>query len=243
MFQYSEAEYEYTQAENWADVVAQKEKFAAAGYRIFDLNTSLQEGERSFSLIFVKSSIETEVQKLEGWTAFVKAKRAMAEKGFLLYDIEAYPLTNDDFLFIGLWMKEDKMHKVWKLDSVEGLKAKTDEMALKRFYIRDVDHIATPNGTSVYLAIYHKALPTTPRAYVVEKVGEAAFKKDLLQREKSGFRVTDFCRYKNGDDWSYLCVYQKGNYATKVLWGLEKFDFDGHWEQLEAEGLKLVDIE
>lgn len=243
VFQVTEAELVYGEGLSWEAFGIKNDSLSKKGFRLIDLETHNHNKNRSFWGIWTKSDQGTVIKSEFGWANFVKRKRAMAKDSFLMTEVEAYAVSNDEHYYIGVWSKKDNPHKVWKLDSREGLAKKTEEMARQDFFLIDVEAFPTPNKTLIFLALYHKGKVTTPRNYVYNSSDLTTFKTSVLQREKSGFRMIDFERFEEkGQRW-YLGVFEKGDYKTTLLNGQESIDFNGRWEILEEEGLRLTDIE
>lgn len=243
VFQASEAAMVYEHGLKWPAFQHKNDSLNQNGYRLFDLETYKGSGDRTFWGIWIKSDLPAVVESVYGWTSFVEKKRAMTSDSFLLTKVTAYAVSDKEQYYIGVWMKEDTPHKVWKLDSREGLAQKTEEMARQDFFIRNVEVFSSPNKTLIFLALFHKGKVTTPRNYVYTSDDLKVFKTNVLQRQKSGFRLVDFESFEEkGTRW-YLGVFEKGDYETVLLEGQETPDFNGRWEILEEQGLRLMDIE
>lgn len=243
VFQASEAELTYKGPLSWSAFSISNDSLNKNGYRLYDLETFMVDGTRKFWGSWIKSTHEASLESVQGWANLVKTKRAKAAEGFLLTEILGYSVSNNEDHFIGVWLKTEKLHKVWKLDSREGLIKKTEEMARQDFFIVDVEVFAAPNKTLSFLALYHKGEVTTPRNYVFTSSDLPAFKTSLLQREKSGFRMVDFESFEEKEKTWYLGVFEKGDYETVFLHGQQKSDFDERWDILEEQGMKLIDFE
>ena len=243
VFQSSEAERLYRGPLDWEVFKTKNDSMNRAGYRLTDLETRKEETNRKYWGIWIKSDQKSILEPIYGWGNFIKKKRQMAADSFLLMEIEAYAVSNEEHYFIGVWTKKDTKHKVWKLDSREGLAKKTEEMERQDFFVKDVEAFILPNKTVVFLALFHKGKVTTPRNYVYTSNDLKAFKISLLQRNKSGFRIVDFERFEEkGRPW-YLGVFEKGDYKTVLLTRQEADRFNEKWEIMEKEGLKLMDRE
>ncbi len=243
VFQATEAEMIHSGALTWESFLSKNDSLNQNGYRLHDLETSKEEEKRYFLGIWIKSVHPSVVESVHGWANFVKKKRAMAAEGYLLSEVEGYSVSNEEHHFLGVWLKDDKTHKVWKLDSREGVIKKTEEMARQDFFLMDVEAFPAPNKTLTFLALYHKGNVTTPRNYVYTSSDIKAFKTSVLQRQKSGFRMVDFEQFdEKGIPW-YLGVFEKGDYKTVLLNAQERSDFYERWDILAEQGVELVDIE
>ncbi len=239
IFQPSDAEYEYAEDLEWDEFVAQHEAFASQQYRLINVETTGVGDDRRYWGIFTQSTQQDTLVRTFGWADFVRAKRAMAAEGYLLTTVQGYSINEADAHFIGVWRREDTPHKIWKLDSEESLRQKTDEMAAQQYYIKDVEVLLTPSGAPSFLALYHYH-PIPVRNYVFISQDEKSFTNDLWQRFQSKIRLVDYEQYNANTGSYFLGVYQPGSYEYQIVRNLDRSSFNGRWEQLERENLKLI---
>lgn len=241
IFRPTDAKMEYLEQLSWESFVQEDRRLNAEGYRLTNIETTGQGDDRSYWGIYTESSLRDTLIKVTSWGDFVKAKRSMAAAGFLLSNVQAYAISETDAHFIGVWYRNDTdtPHKIWKLDSPESLNAKTEDMAKQQFYLQEVEVFLTPSGTANYLAIYHYS-PIPVRNYVQIYTDDAVFTKDRSQRERSKVRLVDYEHFNAKEANYQLGVYQPGTYDNRVLLDYLRADFNGQWEQLEKDGMKLV---
>ncbi|GJM33316.1 MAG: hypothetical protein DHS20C18_23170 [Saprospiraceae bacterium] len=243
VFQQTEAKLLYREAINWDVLTGTNDSLASAGYRLIDLESYRSGKERLFTGIWSESNLKSEIESVLGWPEFIKRKRARASDGYLMDEIESYAVSEEEFYYIGVWYKSPTIHKVWKLDSQEGIKQKTEEMAKQEFFLIDVEAINTPGKVIQFLALYHKGEVNEPRSYVFVSNSLKIFNTDLLQRTKSGYRLLDYEKFEEAGESFYLGVYRRGDYETVLLRDQDKESFNALWEGKEKEGLRLVDLE
>ncbi len=242
IFQESDADYKYIENQDWETFSITLESLQEEGFRLIDIETSGIGDERRYWGIFTASEQESTYVNVTGWVNFVKEKRAKAKEGFVLIKVQSYPLSESEFQYIGIWRKGDLTHKVWRLDSAEGLAKKTDEMARDHLYLKSVEVVFSTAGIPHYLAIYHYN-PLRNRNYVFITDDARNFGVDWLQRVKSKNRIIDYERYELDGETYYLGVYQPGEYETLTIRDQDKLAFDNEWERLEKDGMFLVDWE
>ena len=243
VFQLSEAERLYDGNLDWDAFKTKNDSMNRIGYRLTDLETAKEENSRKYWGIWIKSEEKAILESVQGWRNFIKKKRQMAADSFLMTEVEAYAVSNEEHFYIGVWVKSDIKHKVWKLDSRDGVIQKTEEMERQDFFIKDVEAFILPNKTVVFLALFHKGKVTTPRNYVYIKDDLKVFKTNVLQRSKSGFRIIDYEHFDEKGKLWYLGIFEKGDYKTVLLTKQDAHTFDGKWEIMEKEGLQLTDRE
>ena len=244
IFQPSEADLEYVEQVDWTTFLAEDVRLNAKGFRLTNLETTGIGADRRYWGIFTESTLRDTLVKTTSWADFVQAKRSMAAAGFILSGVQAYALSETDAHYIGVWYRDETNtpHKIWKLDTPESVREKTDDMANQQYYLQDVEVFLTPGGTANYLAIYHYS-PIPIRNYVYIASDENTFYKDLWQRYQSKIRLVGLEDY-TGKDGSYLLgIYQPGTYDSQVVLNQTRADFNGKWEQLEKGKLKLVSWE
>lgn len=244
IFRPSDAKMEYLEQLEWENFVQEDKRLNNEGYRLTNIETSGQGDERRYWGIYTESSLRDTLIKTTSWPDFVKAKRSMAAAGFLLSNVQAYAISETDAHFIGVWYRNDTdtPHKIWKLDSPESLRAKTEDMAKQQFYLQEVEVFLNPSGTANYLAIYHYS-PIPVRNYVQINSDEAVFQKNKQQRERSKIRLVDYERYNAKEANYQLGVYQPGTYESRIIIDYLRADFNGQWDLMEKDGMKLVSWE
>jgi len=211
------------------------------GYRATDIESKLIDGNRYYWLIGTKSDLRSEIRIVTGWGEFVNLKRSMVKADYVLTDVEAYALNEIDQHYVGIWHQGDTKHKIWKLDSVEGVKKKTDEMGKDNYYPVNVDVFQTPAKTTVYLITYYNG-PVTSQTHIFAADDIRTFNIDLLQRTKSGYRLIKYESYDIEETPHFLCIYRRGDYESKLIRNLDRHEFNGLWEQQEKDGLYLVNV-
>lgn len=212
-----------------------------AGFRPIDMESKLIEGTRYYWLIGTKSDLKSQIKRVTGWGDFVKLKRDMVKEDYVLTDLEAYALNEIDYKFVGIWHQGDTKHKVWKLDSVEGMEQKTEEMGKDNYYPVNIEVFQTPAKTTIYLVTYYYG-PVSSQTHIYATNDPKAFNTDLLQRTKSGYRLIEYQSYDINEVPQFLCIYQRGDYESKLIRDLDRSEFDGLWELQEKEGLHLVNV-
>lgn len=241
IFQATDAKMEYLEQLDWESFEAENDRLVSAGFRPTSIETTGIGADRRFWGIYTESTLASKVIKTESWPDFVKAKREMAAEGFLLSRVQAYAINETDARYIGVWYQDEAAtpHKIWKLDSPESLRERTDDMSKQQYYLQTVEVFLTPSGTATYLAIYHYS-PIPVRNYVFVTEEEEAFQIDLRQRYQSKVRLIDFEQFSAKEANYFLGVYQNGTYDSRTVFHQLRADFNGKWEQLEKENLKLV---
>ena len=238
----TEAELSFYEAQSWDSLLIIEKKMTAAGYRLMELETAKKGADRYFWSIWVKSDLGHKLERIDGWKSFIEQKRAKVEEGYVMGEVEGVALTDKEQQFYGVWYKGDTPHKVWRLDSREGIQKKTDEMAAANFYLVDLDVFETPANTVQYLALYHYGL-VGQRAYIVVEKDLKLFNTEILQRTKSGYRIIDFEKYVENEEVYYLAVFRKGDSEAVLLRDMDKDGFYGRLDMSEQNRFQLIDIE
>lgn len=244
IFQSSDAEFEYIEELDWDSFLAQDIALNQQGFRLINLETTGVGKERKYWGIYIESAVRDTIIKTSSWPEMIKAKRSMAAAGFVLSNVQAYALSAIDAHFVGVWYKDENQtpHKVWKLDSPQSLRDKTEDMSKQQFYIQEVEVFLTPSGEANYLAVYHHS-PLPIRNYVYITDTEQQFRDDFKERFESKIRLFDFEQFEAKDGTYLLGVYQPGVYDYQFVQGLDRSTFNGKWEQFEKEELRLVSWE
>lgn len=238
----TEAELSFYEAQSWDSLLITEKRMTAMGYRLMELETAKDGADRYFWSIWVKSDLGHHMERIDGWKSFIEQKRAKVEEGYVMGEVEGIALTDNEQQFYGVWYKGDTQHKVWRLDSQEGIMKKTAEMSQAHFYLVDLDVFETPSNTVQYLALYHYG-SAGQRAYVVVEKDLKRFNTEILQRTKSGYRMIDFEKYRENDETYYLAVFRKGDFEAVLLRDMDKDGFYGRLDMSEQNRFQLMDIE
>lgn len=242
VFHQTEAKMIYAGHLSWEEMEARLASWKKDGYRPTEIESKVVDNQRRYWLIGTKSDRGAQLRQVTGWGEFVKLKREMADADFVLADIEAYALNEVDYHFVGIWHEGKTNHKIWKLDSMEGIEKKTREMGSDNYYPIHIEAVQTPSKTTTFLVIYHQA-PVSARTHIFATSDIKAFNTDLLQRTKSGYRMIDYEKYSDGSQDNYICIYRRGDFDIRFVRDLDRSEFDGLWELQEKEGLFLVNME
>lgn len=231
---------------NWQALSSQDKKLSASGFKLVDLEVVHEKNqEDQFYGLWQRDTTATMSFKVPGWDSLVQAKRKMAKQGYVMTDIEAYAGKDKRNHFYCVWEKKKIWHKVWKLDTWEGLVKKNKEMVQQFLYLRDIEAIQTPNEGTKFLAIFHEGdRERKQRTHVFASADLEAFNTDQWQRKTSGYHMIDFESYQEDDKTFYIGVYQKIRDQKHVLrQNFSKTDFDKHAATLLENNFRLTDIE
>lgn len=211
------------------------------GFRPVDIESKLIDDTRYYWLIGTKSDLKSQLKVVTGWGEFVKMKREMVKADYVLTDVEAIALNEIDHHYVGIWHEGDTEHKIWKLDSVEGIEKKTEEMGKDNYYPVNIEVFQTPAKTPIYLVTYYYG-PVTSQTHIFITKDTKEFNTDLLQRTKSGYRMIKYENFELDGEPHYISIYRRGDYESKFIRDLDRTEFDGLWERQEKEGLHLVNV-
>ena len=243
VFQETETELKYLEAANWEALSSQHKEMDSLGYRLIDLEGFANKDNSEFWAIWQKDTLYSEFHRMEEWVEVVKMKRKMVKLGFILDDIEVVTDQFGDIFFVGVWKKGKEIHKIWKLDSWNGLLKKNKEMARDYMVLVDIEPYIDQSGVFRYLAVYHPG-GFFETSHVFTSDDQKAFNVDRLQRRKSGYRMMDFELFSSKGKSSYIGVFHRGTQKEALRQNLKKDNFEEHRQQLKANNsIQLVDIE
>lgn len=244
IFQPSDAELRYTNTEGWSEFEQMQTEYAGEGYRLIDLESVRGEGggDRTFYGIFSKSSLQDSIGKYLGWTDFVRAKRQMASAGWMIVDVHGYALNERDYQYIGVWVKDDTPHKIAKLTTREGLDKRIEAMGRRRFKLKRVSVIESPNGEPTFVALFHYS-PVYEYNFAYYSDDSDDFKREYNERYQSNTRLIDFASFfDEGKTW-YLGVFQSADYEGDFRRSDTKPELDATREEVKSErGLAMLNL-
>ncbi|MEL6273888.1 MAG: hypothetical protein AAFU03_02125 [Bacteroidota bacterium] len=243
IYQPTEAEIVYSQATGWQAFLDDHKQQVQKGLRLIDLESSRVGGdERIYYGIYTQSSLKDSVGMALGWRDFVKLKRLMAAKDFLMVDVHAFALNESDFQYLGVWVKEDIPHKIARLTSRQGLEKRIADMGKRRYKLKRVHVLSTPDGEPEYIALFHYS---TVQEYNFLHYTESleAFQKDLKERYVSNVRLVDYATFYEKGERYHLGVYQTGTYEDQFVQFDNKSGLEAEGKKLKADkGLSLLNL-
>ena len=229
---------------SWETLAAQQEARSKKGFLLKDVETIEDEGKRKYFALWSADTTASKLYQIPGWDSLVQIKRKMAREGYMMTDIEAYPQEDGRNHFLCVWKEQRIWHKVWKLDTWEGVLQKNEEMLKKYMYLRDVEIIKSPSDGWKFLVIYHEGdRDRKERGYIFKSDDLKTFTTDLMRRQKSGFQMIDFETYQESGKKIYVAVYQKGYEADTWRQNLDAKSFEAHSKVLKTNQFQLIDFE
>lgn len=243
IYQPTEAKMEYSEAKGWQAFLADHEKRTADDFRLIDLESSRVGGDdRIFYGIYTQSSLRDSVIMTLGWRNFVKAKKNMADEDFTMVDVHAYALNENDIQYIGVWVKDDIPHKIARLTSRQGLEDRITDMGKRRYKLKRVHVVNTPDGEPEYIALFHYSpVQEYNFLYYTEEVDD--FTKDLSERRMSNVRLVDYAIFLENGKRYHLGVYQNGHYDDVFELKEDKAGLDAQRDKLKSDrGLSLMNL-
>jgi hypothetical protein len=244
IFHATDAEYRYAEGVTFEQLLRQKQEYDTSGFLLKEVETFGQTKNRRFWAAWEKTPGESRIEEISDWDSMVWKKREMAQEGYCMQDIETYFDDKGAQRFLAVWHKSPVPHKMWKLDSREGLEQVTKDMARSNHFPVDVEAFAGADGKTGFLAVYHQRKPAQ-KSHMFVTGDLKKFNVERVQRRKSGFRMTDFeyIKEQNGDEL-YLAVFHKGDYEESLRHHLNGESFSRLRNELAASrNLKLIDIE
>lgn len=229
---------------NWEAFQQKNTALKSDGFQLIDIESTEDEGKRSYHGLWRADTTASVIHPVPGWDSLVQMKRKMVKKGYLMTDIEAYPGEDGRFHFLCVWRAEKTWHKVWKLDSWEGVQKKNKEMVDKYLYLRDVEAVEGGTDGTKFLVIYHQGdRERKGWAHTFKTNDLKTFTTDLIRRQKSGYRMIDFETYTLDDKPVYLAVYRKGSNEDAWRQNLDGESFDAHAKVLKSNQFNMIDFE
>ncbi len=243
IFMPTEAVMAYSTLQGWENFLADHDQKNQEGFRLIDLESSRVGGDqRVYYGVYTQSSLKDSVGMALGWRDFVKMKRDMTTAGYTMEDVHAFALNERDFQYVGVWVKEETPHKIARLTSREGIEKQVQDMGTKRYKLKRVHVISTPDGEPEYIALFHYS-PVQEYNFLYYTDDIADFRKDLEERRQSNVRLVDYASFTENGKRFFLGVYQTGTYDYAFERQEEKQSLDDTAKRLKTErGLSLMNM-
>lgn len=243
IYQPTEAEMEYRELKGWEAFLADNEVQNAKGLRLIDVESSQIGGdERIFYGVYTESSLRDSLGIALGWRDFVKLKREMADGRYTMVDVHAFALNETDTKYIGVWVQEENDHKIAKMTSRSGLDRRIQEMGRRRYKLKRVHVLSTPDGEPEYIALFHYS-PVQEYNFLHYSKDLTEFMEEFNERVKSKTRLVDYATFWENGKKFHLGVYQNGDYDYRFLLNADKKELDKKGATLkETKGLSLLNM-
>lgn len=233
----------YHDRSSWSSFKYQHQQLDSNQFHLVELEITRGNKGSHFWGIWQLDSIPSVIERVNGWKEMVKMKRKMVKEGYLMEDIETYFDQKGNQYFIGIWKPSKTMHKMWKLDTWEGVLQKSKEMAVLKYYPVDIEPFKDKDGVIKFLALFHKR-QHTDRAHIFATNQRKLFNTDSLQRYKSGFRMVDFETFPTAEGIFQIGVYRKKPFRAKLQLELATQNIATEKQkEIESEFYQLVDLE
>lgn len=243
IYQPTEAKMAYEQARGWEALLTQSRQKNQSGYRLIDVESSQIGGdERVYYGIYTESNLRDSLGIALGWRDFVKLKRKMAAEEYTMVDVHAFALNESDTKYIGVWAKEDIDHKIAKMSSRAGLDRRIQDMGKRRYKLKRVHVLSTPDGEPEYIALFHYS-PVQEYNFLHYSENMDEFMREFNERIKSKTRLVDYATFWENGKKYHLGVYQNGDYDYRFLRNADKTALDAEGNKLKNErGLSLLNM-
>lgn len=228
---------------SWEAFIQRHEQLQAKNFELVDVETARDEGVRYFFGLWKERATTPQVmvKQVPGWDSLVVLKRQMAKADFVMQDIEAY-MDGDAEIYLVTWSPGNLRHKVRKLSSWQGLMNDHEELGRQELHMVDLEGFETADGTSSYLALYHKLVPEA-QTYPFRAPDPESFSTDKIYRNKSRFFLFDFEQFEKRGRQFLFGLYDAQRLGDTLV---EAWDQDGLFEKvasLKEEGLELYDLD
>lgn len=237
----AEQNFQYLENGSWEELQFNHASNQEKGLQLIDLETTIHENQRTYWAIWQTAPEESIFESVNGWTAMVQQKRQKAKDGYLMTDIESYVNADGEAQYLVSWKKKEQYHKMWKLESWDGVLLKLAAMQKQGLYLVDLEAIKQPDQSFQYLCVFHKNL-NDRRSYAVYHKDFNSFAHDKSDRNKSGYYLTDFEAVAIDGETHLFGIYLDGNQEDGLRYQLDKTSLQAYGNYL-GENFHLTDIE
>jgi hypothetical protein len=241
LFDQSSATHVYLYDISWEELRNRHQKLSLDGFELLDVEAATNNGKTGFWAIWRESGQTSRLERAANWDELLRLRRELAAQGWRLNDVESYRDHQGKTFFLGLWLADKAESRIIKAESWESLIKHTDLLANEYFFLTDVEAMNAGQGELHFLAVFRKA-PPTERAFLALYDDQAAFQKNRLQRQKSGYPLIDYETFEQDDKEYYLGLYKK---APKTFELCHRLDWTSMvaYQQYLGDDYSLVDLE
>ena len=234
-------EIKWVQSDDWNTFQTNIQQLNKSGYHIEDFEMHGQSKQKTFFASCSKSDQPQRIIEATEWVTFVSLVKANAEEGWKLNDIEASAHNDGSAHFVGILTLSKKEQQLWKMKSLSSAFQLEKAMQQKQLFLKDIEVVKGLEG-QYFLLSFEKGL-TPERTHFVAHVQPDRFLQDRLQRQKSGYRLTDFEQFQEGQRQIWLGVFEKGTFNGKLHVQIPIQELEDQLSAYAAKGLHLGDFD
>ncbi|MCB0612749.1 MAG: hypothetical protein H6573_25020 [Lewinellaceae bacterium] len=242
VFTPADTEYEYAHQLSWEALQQQHEALDAKGFRLTDIETAKAGAHRYYWAIWKKDEVHSILKRIESWDSLVIVKREMAADSFVMDEIEAYTYGDKEY-YLAVWTPGYREHKIRKLTSWEGVENDYENLSRRDLQLVDIESFDGKDGITQYLALYQWEGPEF-KTFYYRSHDYDDFITDKGYRQKSGYHLFDYERFKKRDMSFYVGLYKAEENSRRLEDHYNWEDFSKLMaEQKEQNNVVLTDID
>lgn len=241
VFHQTESSHIYLYEISWEELRSRNDQLSAEGFELADVEAVPKSNRVRYWAIWKEGQQASRIERAAGWENMLKLKHRMADEGWVLRDVEGFLEEGNRETFLGIWTKGTTDHKVWKLNSWDGLVKQSKVLGQSYYQLTDIEAFKGEYGLTNFLAVYQK-LPPTERAFPAQSENPDQFYKDKIQRTKSGYAIVDYETYQENGITFLVSLYKKSAIKDNCRHRLDWTSFVAY-QQFLGETYKLADIE
>ncbi len=226
---------------SWEELCSRNTQLGAEGFELTDVEAVPKGNQTRYWAIWKEGQQSTRIERAGGWENMLKLKHRMADEGWILQDVEGFLEEGSRETFLGIWIKGNKDHKVWKLDSWDGLLKQSEVLGRSYYQLTDIEAFRGEYGITNFLAVYQKLSPSE-RAFPIQTDNPDQFYQDKIRRTKSGYAIVDYETYQQNGITFLLGLYKKAAVKDNCRHRLDWTSFVAY-QQFLGDSFKLIDIE
>ncbi len=216
-------------------------KLSDEGYRLKDLETYRQNGERLWDGVFTKGSGRHALWRNFTTDDFNAKWQEMSDDGLRLIDLETYEGINGDRRWAGVFEEGTGKYALYRNFDFQGFHDKWDELNADGYRLIDIETYRGNNGTRLWAGVWRSGNDgyALYRGYTTSE-----FNTKWTELSGQNYRLVDVEAYRtSGGDLRWAGVWREGSDAHRLNRNWRFCGWQDKHETAQGNGLELLDLE
>jgi hypothetical protein len=223
---------------DWNSFKSKWEELSGKNYRLVDLQTYMQGGQRKYTGVWRGGSDGHYLWVGVDWDSFKAKWEELAKQNLRLTICRTY-VDGGQRKWAGVWREGKDGHYLWAGVDWNSFKAKWEELSGKGLRLVDFDTYVE-GGTRKYIGVWREG---KDGHYLWVGVDWNSFKAKWEELAPKNLRLILIRTYEEGGQRKYAGVWREGNDGHYLWVGVDWENFTSKWHELAKQGLRLVSIQ
>ncbi|QWP78528.1 peptidoglycan DD-metalloendopeptidase family protein [Lysobacter sp. K5869] len=224
---------------NWSGFVAKRNELVADGFRLENIDTFVENGDRHFVGVFKRGSGAGALYNGASWEQFTAVWKQLSDDGQRLVDLTTY-LSGSERHYVGVFRPGTDHAGLWSHTGYSAFANQREIAEGLGLRLIDMESFDIGNGQRQYVGVYRAGTDATELA---RSASWSAFTAKWDQLSDAGYRLIDVDTFVEAGVRNYVGVYRAGSggYALEAVKSWQGL-FQSS-EKYATKNLRLVDVQ